>query len=205
MWGQYCETWCEACKTDLHKCSKCGSTYGAGQYHSPDDCKKKEDQLTDTKKPLTKQDIANMTQEQREELASLMLNPVKYCRQPRIDDQCNRWYMHDGVEVSEEEHNQIVNGWWREANPKWSEEGLKHYLLWTKEDQLTAPAHSTLVLLILALQNIPDKADDLLKLALTHFPDVKAYQARVWTLFRAKLYGKLPQICATMREELAKS
>lgn len=79
-------------------------------------------------KPLTKEDIAKMTQAEKEDLASRMLNPVKWCGGYRRDDQGRRWYKHDGVEVSEEEHNAILNDKMRAANPRWTEEQLKPYL-----------------------------------------------------------------------------
>ena len=64
-------------------------------------------------KALTAEDIAKMSQEEREDLASRMLNPVKICRP-----------------VSNKEFNDII----RKANPKWSDENLKPYLRFPEEE-----------------------------------------------------------------------
>lgn len=58
-------------------------------------------------KAITQEDVAKMTQEEREDLASRMLNPVKICRP------------HTAAE-----HNALI----RKANPRWTEEQLKPYL-----------------------------------------------------------------------------
>lgn len=58
-------------------------------------------------KVITKEDIANMTPEEKKNLAESMLNPVKICRPHTV-----------------EEHNAAL----KQANPRWTEEQLKPYL-----------------------------------------------------------------------------
>lgn len=84
---------------------------------------------------MTPEDIKKMTQEEREDLASRMLNPVKWCGSSYVDENGVRWYMHGKVKKTYQEHRDIVNGWRRAANPKWSEEALKPYLLPEEEPQ----------------------------------------------------------------------
>lgn len=45
MWGYYCETWCEECKSHQRFCNKCESYYGEGQSHY--DCDQKLKALLD--------------------------------------------------------------------------------------------------------------------------------------------------------------
>lgn len=78
-------------------------------------------------------DPKNMTLEEREYIASRMLNPVKWCGSSYVDENNVRWYIHNDVKKTYQEHKDIVNGWKRKANPNWSEEDLKPYLLPDKE------------------------------------------------------------------------
>jgi hypothetical protein len=80
-------------------------------------------------KVLTKEDIAKMTPEERVDLASRMFCPVK-CGGCDYDEKGRPWYVHGGIHRSPKEHNDII----RAANPKWSEEALKPYLL-PEEDE----------------------------------------------------------------------
>jgi hypothetical protein len=80
-------------------------------------------------KVLTSEDIKNMTQKEREDLASSMLTPVKWCGGSHVDESGIRWYKHNDGWKTYQEHRDIINGWRRTANPTWSEESLKPYLL----------------------------------------------------------------------------
>lgn len=73
---------------------------------------------------LTKEDLAKMTQEEKEDLASRMLNPLR-CGGAGYDESGKRYLVLGGKRCNAKEVNQII----REMNPKWSDEALKPYFL----------------------------------------------------------------------------
>jgi hypothetical protein len=75
-------------------------------------------------KSLTAEDIKNMTQEEKEDLASRMYNPLR-CGGAGYDENGKYYLILGGKRCNAKEINQIK----REMNPKWSEEALKPYLL----------------------------------------------------------------------------
>jgi hypothetical protein len=73
---------------------------------------------------LTPEDLAKLTQEEKEELASRMYNPIR-CGGAGYDENGKYYLILGGKRRNAKEINQIK----REMNPKWSEEDLKPYLL----------------------------------------------------------------------------
>lgn len=80
-------------------------------------------------KVLTSEDLAKMTPEDKKKLAESMFNPVR-CGGCDYDEKGRPWYVHGGIRRSPKEHNDII----RAANPTWSEEALKPYLLADEDD-----------------------------------------------------------------------
>lgn len=75
-------------------------------------------------KVLTPEMLSKMTQEEKEDLASRMYNPIR-CGGAGYDENGKYYLVIGGVRRNAKEINQIK----REMNPKWTEEDLKPYLL----------------------------------------------------------------------------
>lgn len=71
---------------------------------------------------ITKEMIAAMTKEERENLASHMYNPIK-CGGLTYDEKGRPMYIHGGIPRTPKEHNNLI----RAANPKCSDEALAPY------------------------------------------------------------------------------
>jgi hypothetical protein len=68
--------------------------------------------------------IANMSQEEREDLASRMYCPLR-CGGAGYDENGKYYLILGGKQHNAKEVNQII----RDMNPKWSDESLKPYFL----------------------------------------------------------------------------
>ena len=75
-------------------------------------------------KVLTAEDVAKMTKEEREKIASHMYNPLR-CGGGGYDENGKYYLILGGKRCNAKEINQII----RDMNPKWSEENLKPHFL----------------------------------------------------------------------------